>query len=224
MSGYYNDKLSSEKLKCCYDIAPERIKQYLSAEMNHVLTKIKPSDSVLELGCGYGRVLPAMAQKARWVVGIDNSLSSLLLGEELIQGVRNCNLMAMNALNLSFSDYTFDVVVCIQNGISAFHVNQKELINECIRVTRPDGLILFSSYSDKFWNHRLEWFQKQAHFGLLGEIDWDQTQNGIIVCKDGFTATTVRPDQFIELTSDLNADVNIVEVDQSSLFCEIRPV
>ena len=128
----------------------------------------------------------------------------------------------MNTVQLSFPNNIFDVVVCIQNGISAFHVNQKKIILESLRVTKPNGIVLFSSYSEKFWNDRLEWFQLQSNAGLLGEIDFEKTRDGIIECKDGFTATTVGIDQFRVLTSNIDSViVNIEEVDESSLFCEI---
>jgi len=221
MKDYYSDKLSAERLQRVYEIAPTRVKQYFKAEVDHVLQKIHEQDLVLELGCGYGRILPSLAKKARSVFGIDTSFSSLLLGKELYGSYSNCFFAQMNAVQLSFPNNAFDVVVCIQNGISAFHVNQKELIHESLRVTKSNGIVLFSSYSEKFWNDRLKWFQLQSDAGLLGEIDYEKTINGNIVCKDGFTATTVGKDQFKTLTSDIdNVIVNIEEVDDSSLFCQ----
>ena len=83
------------------------------------------------------------------------------------------------------------------------------------------GIVLFSSYSERFWDDRLQWFRIQAEHGLIGEIDEKLSSNGVIVCKDGFRATTIGPDDFIELTSDLNVTPKIIEVDGSSLFCEI---
>ncbi len=223
MQGYYEKKLSAERLKKCYEIASPRVRQYFASELSHVLGKIDPRDKVLDLGCGYGRILPELAQKAGMVVGIDNSNASLILAQETIEGLSNCLLIETDAVQLSFIINTFDVVICIQNGLSAFHVDQKELIKESIRVTKPGGTVLFSSYSDKFRDHRLEWFQKQADAGLLGEIDYEKTRDGLIVCKDGFKATTVRPSQFLALTSDLDVEVKIVEVDESSIFCELTP-
>jgi ubiquinone/menaquinone biosynthesis C-methylase UbiE len=130
---YYNKKLSANKLKNCYEIAPPLIKQYLEAEINHVLKKIKPNDFVLELGCGYGRILPLLAKKANLVIGIDTSLNSLILAKEMIQSFHNCYLMRMDAVKLAFTNQIFNVVICIQNGISAFHVNKVDLIKESIR-------------------------------------------------------------------------------------------
>ena len=222
MKDYYSDKLSAKRLKRVYEIAPPRVKQYFDAEVNHVLKKIHNQDLVLELGCGYGRILSSLAKKAKSVFGIDTSLSSLLLGREMNSKISNCYFAQMNAVQLSFPNNIFDVVVCIQNGISAFHVNQKELILESLRVIKPNGIVLFSSYSEKFWNDRLEWFQLQSDAGLLGEIDYEKTINGNIVCKDGFTATTVSPVQFKTLTSDMdNVIVKLEEVDESAVFCEL---
>ena len=219
MRSYYRDKLSAERLKLCYQIAPPRVKQYLKAELEYVLQNIRSSDMVLELGCGYGRVLRKIARKAKLVIGIDTSIDSLLLGKNMLSDLKNCILLKMNAVKLGFLDQTFDRVICVQNGISAFHVNQKDLIQESIRVTKRRGKILFSSYSDKFWEHRLEWFKLQSKAGLVGKIDYGKTGDGLIVCKDGFTATTVRPGQFRKLTSKFDVDTKIVEVDESSLFC-----
>jgi 2-polyprenyl-6-hydroxyphenyl methylase/3-demethylubiquinone-9 3-methyltransferase len=223
MSEYYTDKLSAIKLKKCYDIASPRVQQYLQAEIDYVLQKVQSGHIVLELGCGYGRVLSRLVQYARLIIGIDTSPDSLTLARHILGSRGTYLLVNMNAAHLGFRDKVFDCVVCIQNGISAFNVDQRELIRESVRVTRSGGTVLFSSYSDKFWNERLVWFQQQTEANLLGEIDYSKTGNGTIVCKDGFIATTVRPHEFNSLTRGLDADITIDEVDESSLFCEIKP-
>jgi ubiquinone/menaquinone biosynthesis C-methylase UbiE len=220
---YYRDTLSANNLKRCYELAPPRIQQYLDAEIRYVLKRIHPCDCILELGCGYGRVLCALVQKADRIIGIDTSLDSLCLAKELIGSNQKCNLLQMDAVHLAFSDQMFDVVICIQNGISAFHVDQRELLQESIRVIKPKGIVLFSSYSEKIWNDRLHWFKLKSDAGLIGELDSEKTRNGTIVCKDGFTATTLSRAQFLSLTARFHVKTRIVEVDESSLFCEIIP-
>jgi SAM-dependent methyltransferase len=221
LKDYYANNLSAERLRRCYELAPPRTEQYLEAEIAHVAGRINPTDVVLEIGCGYGRVLQRLAGRAAGLVGVDTSESSLQLGRGLLGTSQNCRLAMMDAASLGFRKYAFDVVLCIQNGLSAFKVDQHELISECIRVTRPGGRVLFSSYSEKFWEHRLEWFRLQSEHGLLGEIDWEATGDGIIVCRDGFRATTIRPDDFSALVSEFRVDMRIEEIDESSLFCEI---
>ncbi len=220
VSAYYSHKLSATRLKQVYEVAPVRVRQYLDAEVSHVLEKIRPGDLVVELGCGYGRIIPRLAAKAGWVVGIDTSVESLDYAQEAL-GIPNCSLSRMNAVKLALYDGVFDCVVCVQNGISAFHVDQQTLVSESVRVAKAGATVLFSSYSERFWKNRLEWFELQSKAGLVGEIDYEKTSDGVIVCKDGFTATTVSSDHFLALTAQLDADIRIVEVDGSSLFCEI---
>lgn len=218
MSAYYLKNLSAEKLKLCYEIAPQRVHQYLHEELQYVLEKVSASDIVLDLGCGYGRIIPQLKQIAKKVIGVDLSLDNLVYG---LTKISNCDISNMDAITLGFRDRIFDLVVCIQNGISAFQVNKRRLIQETMRITKPGGKILFSTYSDKFWKYRFNWFELQSELGLLGEIDYQKSKDGKIICKDGFKATTIQPKRFHSIIKGLNIDVKISEVDESSLFYEI---
>ncbi len=221
MPNYYTEKLSAERLRKCYDLSPPRIQQYHKAEIDFVLDKINRNNYVLDLGCGYGRVFNHLSKKTVNLFGIDISHENLKYGSDKYLDKNFYNLFVMNAVNLGFIFNQFDVVFCIQNGISAFKENPKLLIKEALRVTKPGGIVLFSSYSDKLWADRLEWFQIQAEHGFVGEIDYEKTKGGVIVCKDGFKATTFNKTDFEDLTTGLEYKVNIFEVDNSSIFCEI---
>lgn len=222
MMGYYADKLFGDRLKRCYDLAPPRIQKYLVREMDYVASYLVGGDSVLELGCGYGRVMQYLSERAGSVHGIDVSISNIESARIFLQGEDNCHLAVMDAARLAFADHSFDHVVCIQNGISAFHVDQKELICESIRVAKGDGNIFFSSYSPKIWPHRLKWFELQAREGLIGEIDRDKTRDGVITCRDGFVATTINPEQFCSITTGMPVVIRIEEVDESSMFFVLK--
>ncbi len=222
MESYYIEKLAGERLKKCYEIASPRVRQYLKAEVDFVLGSVGPADLVLDLGCGYGRVIPQLARRAGFVTGIDNSHSSLLVAKEFLRDIPNLQLLEMDAVNLAFLDNSFDVVICIQNGISAFQVDSRQLIRQSLRVAKSGSPVLFSTYSEEFWPHRLEWFKRQAEEGLLGEIDYQKTGNGVIVCKDGFKATTVSPKDFLALAAGLDVELQLIEVDESSLFCKMK--
>ncbi len=217
---YYARRLSADRLRRCYELAPLRVQQYLRAEAAHVISRIRPDALVLELGCGYGRVLAELRRKTRRIVGMDTSQESLVVARGLTADGWP-RLLKMDAAHLAFNDSVFDAVVCVQNGISAFHVDPRALVRESCRVTRAGGVVLFSSYADSFWDDRMEWFRLQAAAGLVGEIDEEKTRQGTIACKDGFTATTFSAADFLTLTSALNVPATVVEVDHSSVFCEI---
>lgn len=221
MSKYYAKSLSAERLRQCYDLAPPRIKQLLSAELEHIKQLIRPNDKVLELGCGYGRVLKELSLKSADLHGIDNSIDSLFYGQKFFMPQKKFTACCMDASQLGFRSGQFDLVLCVQNGISAFKKGPSVLIKEALRVTRSGCKVLFSSYSDKIWKERLEWFEIQAAHGLLGEIDYEQTGNGIIICKDGFRADTFSPAEFEELLSDLGNKFETAEADDSLVLCEI---
>ena len=221
MTNYYSDLLNSNRLQRCYEVAPERVKQFLEAEIAFVLSRIKHNDNVLDLGCGYGRVAIRLLEKAKTVVGIDISKDNIQLAKKITESNSSCEFYTMDAIDLKFTDNIFDMVICVQNGISAFKVNSLRLLKESIRVTRKGGTVLFSSYSEKFWDFRLKWFQIQAEHKLIGEIDNRLTKNGVIVCKDGFKATTFSGQEFLELASHFNVQTTIHEIDYSCIFCEM---
>ena len=222
MTGYYAKNLSGERLRRCYEIAPARVQRYLEAEVCHVLDRLRPTaETVIELGCGYGRVTRRLAEVAGRVVGIDTAVESLELAREMAGGETQCEYLQMDALELDFADGSFDAVVCLQNGICAFGVDQVLLLEEALRVTRVGGVMLFSTYAERFWAERLAWFEAQAAAGLVGAVDRAASGDGVIVCEDGFRAGRLRPGTFRSLCGRVGVEAEIVEVDGSSVFCEI---
>ena len=220
MTSYYAARLSGRRLQRCYKLAPPRVQQYLESEILHVLERIGPDDAVLELGCGYGRVAVRLAERAKSVVGVDVAEDSLALARTRAGPDARCEFILMDALHMTFRDDSFDVVVCVQNGICAFGVLRNELLREALRVVRPGGRIIFSTYSDAFWEDRLSWFELQSSEGLLGPIDRRATRDGVIVCEDGFRSGAATRRELEELCGELGLTTDITEVDGSSLFCE----
>lgn len=221
-SDYYSANLSGERLRRCYEIAPPRVKRYLDAEIQFVASMLQETDTVLELGCGYGRVARELAKTAHRVVGVDTSRESLELGRRLAVSEKGCEFVEMDASSLAFEHDSFDVVVCVQNGICAFGIDQRVLLSEALRVARPGGSVVCSTYSPQFWPDRLAWFEAQAAEGLVGEIDYERTREGTIVCRDGFSAGTVSVVDFLELGHSVGLEPELVEVDRSSLFAVWR--
>ena len=105
---YYAKKLSAERLRKVYEVASPRVRQYLEEEIRFVLDRIAPDARVLELGCGYGRVLERLASRTKKIVGIDTSWESLKIAAQ--QGRAGSMLALMNAVSLGFAEKTFDLV------------------------------------------------------------------------------------------------------------------
>jgi SAM-dependent methyltransferase len=139
------------------------------------IAKTTPSTLALELGCGYGRVLERLLPRVRVAFGIDTSRSGVCMALEYLGRKPSLCLACMDSVQTGFRDRAFDLTICIQNGICAFAVDQQQLFREAIRMTRSSGLVMFSSYTPQFWEHRLEWFEIQSAHHLIGEIDYQAT-------------------------------------------------
>ena len=220
MDNYYAEKLNSQKLFQVYETQIPRVKQYLQAEIDFVKEHLSDTQSVLELGAGYGRIVRQLAPYCGSIVGMDISVESVELGREYLKDCPNARMVAMDVNRMDFSK-PFDVVLCLQNGLSAMRADST-VINKILEVLAPGGTAYFSSYSSNFWDFRVKWFEEQALKGLLGELDYDKTQNGVIICKDGFKALTHSPEDFQKIGEDSGYPFKVQEVDGSSLFLIIH--
>jgi len=221
VSNYYSEKLSAMKLFRVYDTGIARVRQYLEAEIDFVSRHLHGTEKVLELGAGYGRIMKKIAPHASSVLGIDIAEESVSYGKNYLADSPNCRLAVMDAYSLGYES-EFDVVICLQNGLSAIKGNAQNLVGKGILALVPGGTAFFSTYSRKFWEHRLEWFKEQSEKGLLGEIDWDRTKDGVIACKDGFLATTFSREDLAGIGEKSGCPYRIEEVDESSLFLVLK--
>jgi 2-polyprenyl-6-hydroxyphenyl methylase/3-demethylubiquinone-9 3-methyltransferase len=217
MQNYYAGKLNAAKLFQVYDTGIDRVRQYLEAEIEFVRKDLQGHERILELGAGYGRIMKELAPYAASIVGIDISEDSIAFGKDYLKDSPNCSLLVMDAHSLDYQN-EFDIVLCLQNGLSAMKGDPLNLVRRAMAALVLGGRAYFSSYSPRFWEVRLAWFQEQASKGLLGEIDRERTKDGKIVCKDGFTATTFSADDLAELGKKVGCAARIEEVDESSVF------
>ena len=84
-----------------------------------------------------------LAGRAHLAMGIDTSLGSLRMAKEYLKDESTCRTAAMTASALGFRDHQFDVVVCIQNGLSAFRLEPAEALGVGSEIEEVDGSTLF---------------------------------------------------------------------------------
>jgi len=214
---YYAKSLNAQKLFEVYQTSLPRVKQYLEAEISFVKSQLRGTERVLELGAGYGRIMKALASHCASITGIDISKDNAEFGNQYLSDLPNAKLLVMDAHNLALGE-TFDTALCLQNSLSAMKTQPLEYIQKITALLSRGGKAFISSYSAKFWEHRLAWFQEQAEKGLLGEVDTEQSKDGVIVCKDGFRAVTNSPHDMDLIGKASGFPYEVTEVDESSLF------
>ncbi len=220
MSNYYASKLNSQTLFQVYDTKIPRIQQYLSAEIDFVRSRLSGSECILEIAAGYGRIIRELAPYCKSILGMDISHENIELSKDYLEEHPNAEMLVMDVHNMHFTTL-FDCVLCLQNGLSAIRATPKD-INSMLKLLAPGGTAYFSTYSNRFWDWRVKWFEEQAQKGCLGPIDYEQTKDGIIVCKDGFRGTIQSKEELKAIGESSGFPYKLVEVDNSSLFLIIH--
>lgn len=220
MNNYYAKSLNAQKLLGVYDTKIPRVEQYLQAEIEFVKKHLNKTQKVLELGAGYGRIIHELAPWCASILGVDISEGNVAFAKKYLEELPNAEIRVMDIHRWNLTD-SFDIILCLQNALSAMRADEKDIHNFIAHLS-PGGTAFFSSYSENFWDSRLKWFEEQAEKKLLGEIDYENTKDGVIVCKDGFRAVTHSPEDFKKIGESLRLPYEIHEVDESSLFLVIH--
>ena len=219
---YYAQNLNAQRLWQVYKTEIPRVSEYLEREISFVRDRMKKTDTVLELAAGYGRIMKELAPYVKSITGIEISGENVRFGEEYLKDTPNTALLTMDVHDIEYSN-SFDAVLCLQNGLSAVKAEVPELFAaKTIKALKKGGKAYFSTYHPKFWEQRLAWFQEQSKKELIGELDMEKTQNGIIICKDGFRATTYSIADLEKIGRSTNCLWQIFEVYDSSIFLVIE--
>jgi ubiquinone/menaquinone biosynthesis C-methylase UbiE len=117
--------------------------------------------AVLDVGCGPGAWLPALAETNSRVVGVDIDESSLALAKIRGAGVDNIELQRMAAESLDFADGTFDAVTCVS---TLPYVDQRATIAQMARVLTPDGSLVIGTAGPGYYAKHI--VEGSAHLDL----------------------------------------------------------
>ena len=117
--------------------------------MNYIHRYAKPGEKVLEIGAGTGRYSIALAKEGYEVTAVELVESNLEVLKKNSSGIKNIDSSQGDALNLGrFEDNQFDVTLLFG---PMYHLYSKEdvhkAIEEAIRVTKKDGIILVAFLS-----------------------------------------------------------------------------
>jgi len=141
---------------------------------------IKPTDNILDLGCGAGRTTFGMyGMGFKNIIGVDLS-TSMIENAKLINKTKNLdiNFEEANACDLQFHTDTFDVVVFSYNGLMCIPKNENRMLalKEIYRVLKKGGLFIFTAHDNnmetkhkEFWKEEKERWDK----GMQNTKLWD---------------------------------------------------
>jgi len=135
---------------------PKPIQDFLDGEIKFINKYLKKDKFVLEVGCGYGRLLKILQQKSSRLVGIDFSKKMVNAARINTSQFKNVDIKLMNAEKLSFNNNLFDYVLCLDNSFGNMPGIEQKVINEMYRVCKPGGKIIISVFSDSAKNVQIK--------------------------------------------------------------------
>ncbi|MCH9697930.1 MAG: class I SAM-dependent methyltransferase [Gammaproteobacteria bacterium] len=145
--------------------------QWTASQVKAALS-INQQDTVLELGCGVGRIGKELAPQCKHWIGVDISKNMVECAQQRLQTLNNVSLHELPGNNLSvLSDSSVDKAY----SIAVFcHLDKEDLFNylrELKRVVKPGGIIFVET-----WNlcHPIGW--KRWQYEADSWQTMDQTQ------------------------------------------------
>lgn len=105
-------------------------------------------ESILDIGCGAGAWLPAMARQNARVVGVDVDDGPLALARRQAAEYPAIEIARMSAEELAFPDGSFDAVVCFS---SLPYLDEDVALAEMRRVLRPGGRLAIGTVGSGYY-------------------------------------------------------------------------
>lgn len=147
----------------------------MDLEISNIIPLINENDSVLDVGCGnaYSTFKIFQSSKNITMTGLDFSKNMIANANKRKNELDFDNITFKNGEMeyLPFKDETFDVVYTIRTLINLpTWERQRNGINECIRVAKPKGTIIFS---ESFWEPFVLLNSIRLLFGLKPLVEHD---------------------------------------------------
>jgi SAM-dependent methyltransferase len=166
----------------CQQLATPPILKLMQAEADFLRAMLETADSVLDIGCGSGRILEALAGRTGVLAGIDLVYANLGHSRRRVPE-REMLLVQGDALRMPFPDAAFAVSTVMINTLGNFGKEQVRLLKEMRRVSR---LVVAGCYSTAAAAAQREWYAVMHEHGYLGTVDEARSTPYLCVTSDGY--------------------------------------
>ena len=157
----------------------------------------KPTKTVLEIGCGYGRACFFLHEHGLEVVGVDLDPVQVRLALEEVKKRKirqGMSLVVNDARDLCFSDCSFDVVTMLGVLTLVPKSGRPRIMNEVDRVLRPSGYVFVEEFGRTWENpvYRKRYRDDAKVTGDLGTVTVRDESGMILHFGHHFTRQEIR--------------------------------
>jgi ubiquinone/menaquinone biosynthesis C-methylase UbiE len=132
---------------------------------------IGKSKSILDLGCGTGRLTEFMAHDFKKVVGIDISATMIVEGKERLKEFKNIELLETDGSTIPLPDESIDSVF---SYLVFQHIKTREMVEsnfkEIYRILKPEGVFKVLLRSDKQKDMNRWWSGVEYNEESIGDL------------------------------------------------------
>lgn len=165
----------------------------------------------MDVGCGAGRPADLLSKFVKKVVCIDNDKKMLYIAKKRCKDIDNIEILQDDALNLSFSDNSFDLVYATYNLVGSLEKSERQkLINEMKRVAKINSKIINITWKD---NKETTEFLKK-YYPSIGIQIFESDDSKTVTSKGTFARISKK--ELLEYYT--SANINNIE------FVDVEPV
>ena len=160
------------------DNLAKEVRDFFYGDIECIKRFVKPGRNVLEVGCGYGRLLFPLSEKSSKVVGIDFSKKELSQAKRNFRKIKNVKFYYMNATKIHFGKLKFDYVLLMNNALGNMPGIEKKVIGQMIKAAKNGGRIFIRVFSEKAKTAQLKNYKKLGMKGIINLGNAYKTKEG----------------------------------------------
>ena len=204
----------AEFISRVYAETPLVIQKFFRQESGMLQKSLAGARRVLEVGCGFGRVLEWVPAEVNYA-GID--ISRHYVEEAKSRNPRG-DWICGDATSLPFQGGRFDAVFCVQNTLGNMEGIEEKVLSEMRRVCRPRGKVILSVYSEDSFETRRLWYDRLVDIGIFRRVWLDPVRPRVARSDTGWSSRCfdrAEVSRYFEGVSSLD----ITKLDSFLYFC-----
>ena len=199
-------------------LVPPLIKEQASAEIDSVLNIDRVEKRiVIDVGAGYGRILPDIAPKVKSLIAIE--INQLMFDQlkKRSQQYKNVTPIQGDANKLSTllekANIIYPVIICFQNSLGTWEGDPRKAISEMKDFAKKrGGEIIISVFNQKALRTKgIQLYTNASE--LVGQPDINSTdfERGIFRSKSGYVSRWRTDDEIEKMSQELGGKVRKIE-------------